>query len=309
MAWFVEGVPGQEALSERLRSLIQGDRPLVLPGAPDALAALIAKRMGFQALYLSGAAYAATRALPDLGLVTLNEVLERAKDLVRATGLPLLVDADTGFGGVLNAFRTAREFYEARVAAIQIEDQLLPKRCGHLEGKALVPPEEMAAKVQALKRAAPSLFVVARTDAYAVEGLEGAIARARLYAEAGADAIFPEALPSEEAFRAFRRALDLPLLANMTEFGKTPYLRVADFARLGYQMVIFPVTALRLAAKAYERAYRVLLEEGTQVGLLPEMQTRAELYDLLNYGAYEALDRDLARSLRPAEEKGQSQEG
>ncbi|BDG22800.1 methylisocitrate lyase [Thermus thermophilus] len=309
MAWFAEEVLSQEALAERLRALLQGEKPLVLPGAPDGLAALIAKRLGFQALYLSGAAYTASRALPDLGLVTLNEVLERAKDLVRASGLPLLVDADTGFGGVLNAFRAAREFYEARVAAIQVEDQVLPKRCGHLEGKALVEPEEMAAKVQAIKRAAPSLFVVARTDAYAVEGLERAIARAKLYAEAGADAIFPEALPTEEAFLAFRRALDLPLLANMTEFGKTPYLKVEDFARLGYQMVIFPVTALRLAAKAYERAYRVLLEEGTQVGLLSEMQTRAELYNLLNYEAYEALDRDLARSLGLPQEEGQGEEG
>jgi methylisocitrate lyase len=295
MAWFPTEPKGQAHLAQRLRDLLQEGKILVLPGVPDALAARIALKVGFQALYLSGAAYTASRALPDLGLVTLTELGERVRDIVRSTALPLLVDADTGFGGALNAFRTARELAEAGAAAVQVEDQVLPKRCGHLEGKALVDPEEMAAKVRSLKRAAPSLFVVARTDAYAVEGLEAAIARARRYAEAGADAIFPEALPDEEAFRAFRKALDLPLLANMTEFGKTPYLTAADFARLGYQMVIFPVTALRLAAKAYERAYRTLLEAGTQVSLLGEMQTRAGLYEVLDYAAYEALDKALAR--------------
>jgi methylisocitrate lyase len=295
MAWFPTEPKGQAHLAQRLRDLLQEGKILVLPGVPDALAARIALKVGFQALYLSGAAYTARRALPDLGLVTLTELGERVRDIVRSTALPLLVDADTGFGGALNAFRTARELAEAGAAAVQVEDQVLPKRCGHLEGKALVDPEEMAAKVRSLKRAAPSLFVVARTDAYAVEGLEAAIARARRYAEAGADAIFPEALPDEEAFRAFRKALDLPLLANMTEFGKTPYLTAADFARLGYQMVIFPVTALRLAAKAYERAYRTLLEAGTQVSLLGEMQTRAGLYEVLDYAAYEALDKALAR--------------
>ncbi|MBE3595573.1 MAG: methylisocitrate lyase [Hydrogenibacillus sp.] len=297
MAWFhQEGIP-QPELSATFRRLVEAEAILILPGAPDALAGRIAKASGFSALYLSGAAYTASRALPDLGLVTSAEVAERARDIVRATDLPLLVDIDTGFGGVLNAVRTAKEMVEARVAAVQIEDQVLPKKCGHLNGKALVSPEEMAEKVRALKMAAPALYVVARTDAAAVLGLEAAIERAKVYLAAGADAVFPEALTDEAAFRAFRRAIDAPLLANMTEFGKTPYYTAEQFQSWGYQMVIFPVTALRMAAKAYERTYRALKAHGTQQALLGEMQTRKELYETIEYDAYEALDAKIARTV------------
>ncbi|MBE3563831.1 MAG: methylisocitrate lyase [Hydrogenibacillus schlegelii] len=304
MAWFTERGTPQPELAAAFRRLVEAKEILILPGVPDALAARLARAAGARALYLSGAAYTASRALPDLGLVTSTEVAERARDIVRAADLPLLVDIDTGFGGALNAVRTAREMVEARVAAIQIEDQVLPKKCGHLNGKALVDPEEMAQKVRAIKEVEPTLYVVARTDAYAVEGLERALERARLYVEAGADAIFPEALPDEAAFRAFRKGIDAPLLANMTEFGKTPYYTAAQFEAWGYQMVLFPVTALRMAAKAYEKTYRTLLAEGTQTALLPEMQTRKELYETIDYDAYEALDAKIAKTV--LEESGRA---
>ena len=194
---------------------IQDSNIIVIPGAYDGLSALLARQTGFQALYLSGAALTASRGWPDLGLLTIGDVVERLRALVRAAGLPVLVDVDTGFGGVLNSIRTAREMVEAGAAAIQMEDQVLPKKCGHLSGKQLIPAEEMAQKIFAIKQAAPSLTMVARTDAVAVEGLEAAIQRAQAYADAGADVIFPEALRSEAEFRAFRQRVEVPLLANI----------------------------------------------------------------------------------------------
>lgn len=296
MAWLVHDDVPQPELAARFRRLVdQGF--LILPGAHDALAALIAKRVGFPALYLSGAAYTASRGLPDLGLVTGSEVAERARDVIRATNLPLIVDIDTGFGGVLNVVRTAREMVEVRAAGVQIEDQELPKKCGHLPGKSLVTPDEMVQKIYALKNAAPTLFVIARTDAHAVEGMEGVIARARRYVEAGADAIFPEALTTEAEFRAVREALpDVPLLANLTEFGKTPYFTADEVRSWGYNIALFPVSSLRVAAKAVERLYRHLLAAGTTRDVLEEMQTRSELYDAIAYSAYEELDARLARA-------------
>lgn len=297
MAWLVRDEVPQAELAARLRRLVT-EGFLILPGAHDALSALIAQRVGFPALYLSGAAYTASRGLPDLSLVTVTEVAERARDIVRATNLPLVVDVDTGFGEVLNAVRTAREMVEARVAGIQIEDQQLPKKCGHLPGKSLVRPEEMAQKVYAVKQAAPSLFVIARTDAHAVEGIEGVIARAKRYVEAGADAVFPEALTTAEEFRAVREALpDVPLVANLTEFGKTPYFTAEEVRSWGYNIALFPVSSLRVAAKAVERLYRHLRAAGTTRDLLGEMQTRAELYETIAYGAYEELDEGVARAV------------
>jgi methylisocitrate lyase len=213
--------------------------------------------------------------------------------------LPLLVDIDTGYGGPLNAAMTARQMVEARVAAVQIEDQELPKKCGHLNGKSLVTPEEMAAKIRAMREQAPDLVIVARTDAYAVEGLTSAVERAGRYLEAGADAIFPEALDSPEAFAAVARQVPAPLLANMTEFGRTPYFTVQQFAAWGYRLVIFPVSSLRVAAAAYRRLYHTLWTEGTQKPLLEAMQTRQELYDLIKYWDYEALDAQIARTVLP----------
>ncbi|MDH6351632.1 methylisocitrate lyase [Brevibacillus sp. 1238] len=297
MAWIVDQPMTQKDLAEQLRSLMSAPDILQIPGAHDAMAAIVAKQAGFSALYLSGAAYTASRGLPDLGIVTSSETAERAKDLVRATNLPVLVDIDTGFGGVLNAARTAREMVEAHVAAVQIEDQQLPKKCGHLNGKQLVTTEEMAQKISVMKEVAPTLLIVARTDARSVEGLEAAIARAAAYVEAGADAVFPEALESEAEFRLFAEKIKVPLLANMTEFGKTPYYSAQQFAEMGYQMVIYPVTSLRAAAKAYERIFSLIKTHGTQKAALSDMQTRSELYEVISYYRYEELDNRIAKTV------------
>ncbi len=299
MSWIRERPRPQQELAQAFRSAV-GAGLVVLPGVYDGLSALLARAAGFRALYLSGAAFTASRGLPDLGMVGLEEVVERAREIVRATELPLIVDIDTGYGGVLNAARAAREFAEARVAGVQIEDQQQPKKCGHLSAKLLAPPEELEHKVRAIKEVAPELYVIARTDAYEQEGVEGVVARARRYLAAGADAIFPEALPDEKAFRAVAAALPgVTLLANLTEFGRTPAFTAAQVAEWGYRIALFPVSALRVAAKAMERLYRTLVTEETTRGLIGEMQTRAELYELLGYFAYEEFDATLARSTLP----------
>ena len=297
MAWIVDQPSSQAEFASRFKELMTAPDILQIPGAHDAMAALVAKQAGFSALYLSGAAYTASLGLPDLGVITSAEVAQRARELVRATDLPVLVDIDTGFGGVLNVARTAREMWEANVAAVQLEDQQLPKKCGHLNGKKLVSTEEMVQKIRAIKKAAPSLVIVARTDARAVESLESAIERAKAYVEAGADAIFPEALQSEEEFRLFAQSISVPMLANMTEFGKTPYYTAAEFADMGYQMVIYPVTSLRVAAKAYERIFQLIKEQGTQKEGLDDMQTRSELYSTISYYEFEGMDQEIAKTL------------
>ncbi|WP_188455818.1 methylisocitrate lyase [Virgibacillus oceani] len=297
MSWLISEQSSQKELSDEFRNLMLAESIYKLPGTHDAMAALIAKRVGFKGLYLSGGAYTASQGLPDLGILTSSEVADRARELVRATNSPLLVDIDTGFGGVLNVARTAKEMVEARVAAVQIEDQDLPKKCGHLNGKRLVTTEEMAQKIRTIKEVAPSLVVVARTDANAVEGLESAVKRANAYIEAGADAIFPEALTDSMEFERFKQAVAAPLLANMTEFGKTPYYTAEQFSQFGYSMVIYPVTSLRAAAKAYERVFKEIMEKGTQEGILDDMQTRKELYEMIGYYDYEALDGKIARTI------------
>ncbi|TFJ93183.1 methylisocitrate lyase [Lentibacillus salicampi] len=297
MVWIVDQTSTQEDLAHEFKELIEQDDILQIPGAHDAMAALVAKKAGFSSLYLSGGAYTASRGLPDLGMVTSTEMADRARELVRAANLPVLVDIDTGFGGVLNVARTAAEMMEAKVAAVQIEDQQLPKKCGHLNGKQLVTKEELGQKIRAIKEVAPSLVVVARTDAKAVEGIDAAVERAQFYVEAGADAIFPEALQTEEEFRLVAEKLDVPLLANMTEFGKTPYFTAQAFQDMGFSMVIYPVTSLRVAAKAYERIFQLIMEEGTQKDGLSDMQTREELYDINSLAEFEALDGNIAKTV------------
>lgn len=297
MVWIVDQPATQEELAGQFKALIQEEKILQIPGAHDGMAALMAKKVGFSALYLSGGAYTASQGLPDLGMVTSTEVADKAKELVRASNLPVLVDIDTGFGGVLYVARTAMEMVEAKVAAVQIEDQQLPKKCGHLNGKRLVPREELAQKIQAIKKVAPSLVVVARTDAKAVEGIDAAIERAQTYIEAGADAIFPEALQTEEEFQLCAQKINAPLLANMTEFGKTPYISAQEFQDMGFQMVIYPVTSLRVAAKAYERIFGLIKEEGTQKSGLDDMQTRKELYETISLHDFEALDQSIAKTI------------
>jgi methylisocitrate lyase len=280
-----------------LRDLLSRPGILRIPGAYNGLTALQAKRAGFEALYLSGAAASASMGLPDLGIITKEDVCFFVRQICRASDLPLVVDGDTGFGGVLNAMDAVRSFEDAGAAAIQIEDQELPKKCGHLNDKNLVSPDEMAAKIAAASRARRHLYIIARTDAAASEGLDAAVQRARRYVEAGADAIFPEALTNREMFREFAKRIDVPLLANMTEFGRTPYFSATEFEALGYKMIIWPVSPLRIAAKAQEEFYRQLRDEDRADGMLDRMQTRAELYDLIGYSEHEALDASLQKTL------------
>lgn len=281
-----------------LRRLLERGPVVVAPGVFNPLSAVVARRAGFTALYVSGAAFSASLALPDLGLFTLTELADFVRRVYRACGLPLVVDADTGFGEALNVLAAVRELEWAGAAAIQLEDQPLPKKCGHLSGKSVVPSEEMARKVAAAASARRHALIVARTDARAVEGLDGAVRRALLYREAGADILFPEALESEAEFAEFARRVGGWLLANMTEFGRSPYLTAQRFAELGYRVVIFPVTALRAAMKAAEEVLEVLRRDGTQVAVLDRLQTRAELYDRIGYAAYEEWDAELAQRFR-----------
>lgn len=276
----------------RLRAAYQ-DSCAAMPGVFDGLTARMAERHGFRCGYLSGAALSATLGVPDIGLVPVTEFVDAAEHITDASDLPLLVDADTGFGGPLNVERAVRQFERAGVAAIQIEDQQLPKRCGHLSGKTLVSAEEMVQKVRAAAgaRQDSDFVIVARTDARGVEGLPAAVERAQQYLEAGADVIFPEALESRDEFAEVRRQVDAPLLANMTEFGRSPLFSVGELDQLGYRVALYPVTTLRIAMKAVEQALIELAEHGTQRDLLDRMQTRAELYDLLGYEGYEARDR------------------
>jgi methylisocitrate lyase len=297
MPWIIDQPLTQQQLYENFKELVIQESILQIPGAHDAMAGLIAKQVGFKALYLSGAALTASKGLPDLGIVTLDEVVNRAKEIIRATQLPLLVDIDTGFGGILNVARTAVEMVEAGVAAIQIEDQDLPKKCGHLNGKKLVTAEEMAQKIYTIKKVAPSLYIVARTDAFAVEGLDSAVKRAELYIEAGADAIFPEALEDKKDFIKFKETIKVPLLANMTEFGRTPYYTAEQFKNMGYSMVIYPVTSLRVAAKAYENVFKLIKNTGTQIDALNNMQLRSELYETISYYKFEELDQTISKTI------------
>jgi methylisocitrate lyase len=270
----------------------------VVPGAFNALAAIQIERAGFEVLYVSGAGLSAARGLPDLGLLSMTEVVSDAAAIARAVAIPVLMDADTGFGSALNVMRTVAQCEAAGLAGMQLEDQELPKRCGHLPGKKLVSIGEMVGKIRAACRARkdPDFLVVARTDARAVEGMEGAVKRTLAYVEAGADAIFPEALESAEEFRLFadrlaKEGIKLPLVANMTEFGKTPYLTVSEFEAMGYRLVLFPVSALRVATKAIDEFLSDLKRLGSQRDLLPRMHTRLELYDLLRYDDYERQSR------------------
>jgi methylisocitrate lyase len=283
----------------RFAQLLRPQTILRLPGAQNGLAALQAKAHGFQALYISGAAMTASMGLPDLGMITVDDVCFFIRQVCRASGLPVLVDGDTGYGEALNVMHMVRCFEDAGAGAVHIEDQLLPKKCGHLNDKKLASTEDMAAKIAAAVRARRHLFVIARTDAAATEGMDGAVARAHRYLEAGADAIFPEALTTAEMFREFARRVKAPLLANMTEFGRTPFFTADEFEAMGYRMVIWPVSSLRMAAKAQDTLYGALSRDGSVKNVLPQMLTRKELYELIGYSDYEALDSSIISTVVP----------
>jgi methylisocitrate lyase len=285
--------------SARLRKLLSGRRTIAAPGVFNPAVALLAEEAGFECLYFSGAAFANALGLPDVGVTTLTEVAEAAGRVSAAVpSLPPIVDVDTGFGEAINISRTVREMEKAGAAAIQVEDQVMPKRCGHLDGKEVVEPAEMAKKIIAAKAAARTgIVIIARTDAAETEGLEGAIERARLYQRAGADVIFPEALKSAEEFAEFAKNVEGPLLANMTEFGKTPYLSLSDFSGLGggYKLVIFPVTTFRVSMKAVRDALSELSRSGTQKSLLEKMLTRDDFNKLIDYRSMEREDTATSR--------------
>lgn len=275
--------------TSRLREIL-GTRTLAIPGAFNALVAMQIERAGFEIAYVSGATISACRGMPDIGLLTLSEMAAEAGRIARAVSIPTIVDADTGYGGPDQVAEAVRVFEESDLAGMQIEDQDMAKKCGHLSGKSLVPVEEMAAKIEAAVHAKKDrdFMIIARTDARNVEGLEAAVQRAATYTEAGADALFPEALESAEEFRTFvlevrKRGVTVPLIANMTEFGKTPLLSVAEFESLGYRGVLFPVTGLRTALQAIDRLMAELKLFGSQKDWLHHMMTRRELYSLLRY--------------------------
>jgi methylisocitrate lyase len=291
---------GPEITAARRLREVMARGTVAIPGAFNALTAKQIERAGFEAAYLSGAAVSASRGVPDIGLLSMTEMAAEAATIAHAVSIPVLGDIDTGFGPPLIVARTIAEFERAGLAGVQLEDQEMPKRCGHLPGKRLVTCDEMVTKLRAAcdARRDPDFTIVARTDARGVEGFDAAVARATAYAGAGADVIFPEALESLDEFRAFadrmaKAGVDLPLLANMTEFGQTPYLSVKDFEEAGYRLVLFPVTALRIAAKAVETMLQGLKAAGSQGDAVDRMLTRQELYDLLDYDDYEARQRRL----------------
>lgn len=275
-----------------LRARLATGQILVLPGAFNPLSAMLIERHGFEAAYLSGAVLSADLGLPDVGLTSVSEVALRAGQVARVTNVPLLVDADTGFGEPMNVARSVQLLEDAGVAAMHLEDQVNPKRCGHLDGKQVVDRETAVRRLRAAVEARRDgdLMIIARTDARATDSLEEAVVRAKAYVDAGADAIFAEALLDESEFTVMRAAIDVPLLANVTEFGKGDAFDVATLAALGVDMVIFPVSLLRLAMGAADRGLATLTREGSLSGVLGEMQTRAQLYDLLDYSQYRIFD-------------------
>ena len=302
MSYLVGSTLADQPAGIRFRDLLRRPEILQMPGTHNGMAALQARDAGFPAVYLSGAAMTASMGLPDLGIITMDEVAFFIRQVSRAGGLPVLVDGDTGYGEALNVMNMVRTFEDAGAAAVHIEDQLLPKKCGHLNDKKLAAAHDMAAKVAAAAKARRHLYVIARTDAAASEGMDGAVARAKLYIEAGADAIFPEAMTSTAMFAEFaRRVPDVPLMANMTEFGKTPFITAAEFQAMGYRMVIWPVSSLRVANKAQQNLFAALKRDGGTHNMIDQMQTRAELYATIGLHDYEALDASIVETIIPTD--------
>ena len=281
----------------RLRSLI-AEKTVVLPGAFNAAVGLLAQQAGFEAVYISGAGLVnGTAGYPDIGLFTMDEMATQASYIARSLRVPAICDADTGYGEALQVMRTVHAYEQAGLAGLHLEDQVAPKRCGHLDGKSLVSAADMERKLTAAAaaRSSEDFLLIARTDARSVEGFEAGVERSLRYLEAGADAIFPEALESRDEFAEFAERVDAVLMANMTEFGKSPIISVDEFAVMGYRMVIFPMTAFRVMMKSAEELFRDLRAKGTQIDWLSQMQTREELYALLRYDEYAKMDSAVAR--------------
>jgi methylisocitrate lyase len=278
----------------RLRQLLKDPGIVMVPGAHDALTARLIEQAGFSACYMTGAGtVGALLGMPDVGLITMTEMVLNARYITRAVSIPLISDADTGYGNAINVMRTVREYEAAGVAGIHLEDQIFPKKCGHMEGKALIPLEEMASKIRAAceAREDPDFVIIARTDSRAVEGVEAAVRRARAYREAGADVIFPEAPQSREELAYFAREIGGLLLANMTEFGKTPLVPAAELEQMGYRLVIYPVSGLRIAHRAMQELFAQIKRTGSQEACLDRMAHRQELYELVGLPAIHAAER------------------
>ena len=278
---------------KRLKSLIDNNEYVLTPGVFSPLIAMMAEKKGFKSLYFSGAAFSAMKGIPDIGIFTFQELFDAVIEITKMSNLPLIVDVDTGFGEVINVTRTVSDLESIGVAAVQIEDQLFPKRCGHLEGKEIINSNEFAKKIYAAKSVSKDMLVIARTDAKAVEGIDSAIERAKLYKDAGADIIFPEALETEEEFKLFAESVNGDMLANMTEFGKTPYYPAEKFADMGYKIIIYPVSSLRIALNAISDLFDEIMKTGTQVKFVEDMLTRKDLYNLINYDSYVKMDESL----------------
>jgi methylisocitrate lyase len=280
---------------KHFRSQLKTSKLLKFPGAYSPLVAMAIERKKYDGIYVSGAVLSNDLGYPDIGLTTLTEVSQRGRQIARATALPTIIDIDTGFGETMSVARTIQEMTEMGLAGCHLEDQINPKRCGHLDGKGLVDSTEMIKKIKAAEKGKTdsNFLIIARTDSRASEGLEKSIARAKSYVDAGAEMIFPEALQDEKEFEAFRKAISVPLLANMTEFGKSKLLNAQQLENLGYNVVIYPVTMMRIAMKAVENALDQILVEGSQEKLVPEMQTRKELYELLQYERYNEFDQNV----------------
>ncbi len=297
-AQWLNGTNQPATLSPGIKALCETGRATAVAGAWDGISASLAAQAGFKALYLSGAALSASMALPDLGLLTLDDVWRAARTVVRASNLPVIVDCDTGFGEALNVMRLVKEMESIGVSCLQIEDQQFPKKCGHLNDKKVVTAEDMCRKISAAKHAADKLSICARTDA-AFISMDEAIERANLYVEAGADVIFVEALTNLDDIKRVRAEVKAPLLANMTEFGRTPQIPLKDWEDYGYELVIYPVSALRVGARAIENFYRSLADNGDASPHIPEMMTRAELYERIGYFEYEKLDEQIIQTVLP----------
>lgn len=287
----------------KFRELLAGDQIVQFPGAINPINAQIIEQTGFEGVYISGGAFSAAMGLPDIGLTTLTEVADHGRNIARVTNLPTFIDADTGWGEAMNVARTIQEFEDAGISGMHLEDQVNPKRCGHLDGKEVVPTELMLRRITAAvnERRDDSFVICARTDAAGVEGIDSAIERAKAYADAGADLIFTEALHTPADFEKFRAAVDTPLLANMTEFGKTELLSAQTLQDIGYNAVIYPVTTLRIAMGQVEAALSDIAETGTQADWVDRMQHRSRLYELLRYEEYNAFDNDVFTYTRPDE--------
>ncbi|HJP19138.1 MAG TPA: methylisocitrate lyase [Nitrospinota bacterium] len=280
---------------------LMGEGIVVLPGAFNGISAKLVEKAGFKAFYISGAGLVnGVAAMPDVGLLTMSEVQTQASYIVNAVNIPCIVDGDTGFGETVNVMRMVKGLEGIGAAGVHIEDQELPKKCGHLSGKKLVSPQAMAEKIASAVEARkdPDFIIIARTDARGVEDIKNAIERANIYLEAGADVIFPEALESKEEFVTFKKEVNAPLLANMTEFGKTPLITVSEFEDIGYSIVIFPLTTFRVMIKAVQDALGKLKAEGTQKDLIEKMLTRKELYELIDYNEYEGIDKKISDKIK-----------